>query len=84
MEMTKEQKEWFTAQPKDIQALFLEFPPHTKFKHEDKVFHLIGYTECDSLIVSEIDPCMNYGEAVSDSEQWFISAKDCRSSEERK
>lgn len=47
---------WIASRPESVQKLAKDFPLGTRAGMEGKTFYLIGYTEEDMLIFSEINP----------------------------
>ena len=58
--MTDAFKAWLGSRPESVQKLAAEFPIGTVVKHDGKNLHLLGYNESDMLILSEIDPHVDY------------------------
>lgn len=52
--------EWVASRPPSVQALCREFPLRTVFP-----FYLVGYTESDEVLVSPIDPAVDFTDAVA-------------------
>lgn len=51
---------WLKTRPECVQKLAIEFPFGSIFIHDEKRLYLLGYTENDSLVVSEVDPFDDY------------------------
>lgn len=65
-------QEWLSTRPECVRKLAAEFPRGTRV---DRYF-VIGYTEDDMLIVSLIDPSLDYDGAVESKE--YVCAKHVR------
>jgi len=53
--------EWLKTRPECVQKLAEEFPLGSKFTGPNgEPLHLLGYTETDELILSNIDPTVDY------------------------
>lgn len=68
--LTKEEQQaaydaWLASRPECVRKLAAEFPINSRFMVEGILFHLLGYTEGDTLIVSPIDPLDFYDEAMA-------------------
>lgn len=51
---------WLATRPECVQKLAAEFPLGTVVQHDGTNLYLLGYTEDDTLIMSEIDPGVDY------------------------
>lgn len=57
-------EEWLKTRPASVRKLAAEFPKGTTFRLDGVTMYLVGYTEGDSLLVSPIDPEVDYGGAL--------------------
>ena len=64
---------WLKTRPPSVQALAEKFPCGSHWHVAGKVYWLIGYTEDDCLIVSQIDPYEDYDRAVQMKEYVYAS-----------
>lgn len=62
--------EWIASRPESVQRLAAEFPLGTVFKVRGENLYLVGYNENDTVLVSRIDPYVDYDGAVG-SQQWM-------------
>jgi hypothetical protein len=61
MSVEERYRKWLASRPPVVQALAEEFPAGSVFKREGfPDYYLLGWTENDLLIVSKIDPAMDY------------------------
>ena len=67
---------WLETRPASVQQLAREFPLHTQVRIDGQLYYLLGYTECDSLIVSKISPYLAYEQALATQE--YICAAHVR------
>jgi hypothetical protein len=47
--------EWLRTRPECVQKLAREFPVHSSFLWAGKVYHVLGWTDEDELIVTTVD-----------------------------
>jgi hypothetical protein len=52
--------DWLKTRPESVQRLAAEFPIGLAFRLNDTTLYLLGYTEEDMLIVSQINPSVDY------------------------
>lgn len=77
---------WVKSRPECVQKLFHEFPIGTTVKTEKGILYLIGYTESDELIMSDVNPFgpdADYDEAFSDAHKKYICAQHLRDNSAR-
>lgn len=66
--------EWLKTRPECVQKLAAEFPIGSVFQVDGKPpLYLLGWTEEDTIIVSEIDPCEDY-EAAHEAKQYLCAS----------
>jgi hypothetical protein len=73
-------EEWLKTRPPQVQALAAEFPldyiiPQklTAKLSKDRQYFVIGWTEDDHLIISHIDPFLDYDEGLN-NRQYLCAA----------
>ena len=67
---------WLDTRPERVRRLAAEFPLRTLVNMRGVLFFVIGYTEDDSLIVSQTDPSDNYDAAMADRQ--YVCAEHLR------
>lgn len=67
--------EWLDDQPESVRRLAEEFPPCEIFLNETK-YWVIGYSENDELIVSDVPP--GEGEAKQQARRAYVPAEQLR------
>jgi hypothetical protein len=55
---------WLASRPECVQNLAKEFPIGTTVLLDGVEHYLLGYTENDMLVLSKINPCEFYDEAM--------------------
>lgn len=60
-----EKDEWISSRPESVRKLIEEFPLGSVFNVKDTTLYLVGYTEDEMLIVSEINPSVDYEGATA-------------------
>lgn len=60
--------EWIASKPECVRKLIDEFPPFSVFALDGVTWYLIGWTESDRLIVSRVDPHVDYETAMASRE----------------
>ncbi len=65
--MTNVFEQWLKTRPPEIQKLGKEFPVGTKVTvpGQTKLWTLVGYAEGDVLLISPIDPLVDYKSSIS-------------------
>lgn len=58
--------DWVASRPPEIRALVAEFRPGLAVSVDGERHYVIGYNEGDMLIVSPINPCVDYDGALAD------------------
>lgn len=81
-EQAKEWQEWIASRPECVQRLIQEFPPMTRVIVDGRMLFVFAYTESDEILVSPINPSVDYEGAVASKE--VICAKHLRAEYERK
>lgn len=67
---------WLASRPASVQALASEFPIGTRFRDADETVWLIGYTETNELILSGVNPYLDWNAAVAD--RFYCEVDDVR------
>lgn len=59
-------KKWVASRPECVRRLMEKYPleTHWRFCIDDELFFLLGYTEDAKLILSRINPNINYKKAM--------------------
>lgn len=60
----RETAAWLKERPECVQALAREFPVNISVEIGGALLYLIGYTEDDKLILSDVNPCLDYEQAI--------------------
>ncbi len=68
--------DWLATRPECVQKLAAEFPMGDVFCLGGRILYLLGWNESDMLIVSAIDPAVDYDRANESRE--YLCAKHCR------
>lgn len=63
-EMQARFEKWLESRPPVVRELARRYPPGTKFDRHGKTFHVIAYTDQGGLMVTEIDPAIDYAQAL--------------------
>lgn len=58
-------KAWLASRPESVQKLAAEFPGGTVIMFDGVSHHILGYTEDDTLILSPVNPGVDYDSAMS-------------------
>lgn len=75
--MNDDEEAWLATRPECVQRLAAEFPLNTVVDMPDgKRLYLCGYTEDDRLILSEIDPAVDYDAALA--QRTYLCAEHLR------
>lgn len=73
-EERREFEAWYASRPAAVQALVRKFPAGATVVRLEGVDHFVlGYTEDDKLIVSQVDPTSDYDRAMA--EKVYVCAK---------
>ena len=56
---------WLATRPECVRKLAAEFPLGTEMDINGVIYYLIGYTENDMLIISNVNPWENYDQAYA-------------------
>ncbi len=67
-----EKDEWLASRPESVQKLIAEFPLGSVFNVKDTTLYLLGYTENDMLIVSEVNPSVDY-EGANENKKYLCA-----------
>jgi len=59
------EQEWLKTRPPCIQALAAEFPLDYLVLLDGRVHYILGYTEGDMLMLSPVDPGVDYEAAMA-------------------
>lgn len=54
---------WLSTRPPRVRRLAQKFPPGTKVVLDDRSHHVLGYSEDGKVIVSAVDPTVDYAGA---------------------
>lgn len=68
---------WAASRPEQVQALIRRFPNGSLFLVNNQVHYVIGWTENDKLILSPVNPVLEFKRAQD--EKIYICAKHFRS-----
>lgn len=60
----EEMAQWLKTRPECVRELAKEFPAGMSIKDEGKVLHLMGWTEDDTLIFTDLNPYDDYDKAT--------------------
>lgn len=63
--MTEMQMRWLASRPESVQRLAAEFPMDSVFTVKGVKMWIIGYTESDSLLITPINPDLDYEGAMA-------------------
>jgi hypothetical protein len=69
-------QEWLETRPESVRKLAAEFPLGSSIINGDDVFYLLGYTENDMLIISDINPGVDYEGALENTQ--YVCASHAR------
>jgi len=69
---------WLLTRPACIQRLAKEFPIGLKINCGEESFYLLGYQENDSVILSVVNPTIDYEAANLEENKRYISAQHLR------
>lgn len=61
-------RQWLLTRPPIIQELARKYPPHLRFNLHGRIMHVMGYNEDGGLILTPINPEVNYEEAIAKRE----------------
>ena len=63
-------KKWVASRPDCVKKLIEKYPleTHWRFSIDDEIFFLLGYTEDAMLIISRINPNVDYKNAMKNKE----------------
>ena len=67
-EANQAMKDWLAERPESVQRLADKFPPGSTVNVNDEEVHIVGYTEGNELIVSKIDPYLDYNASMASRE----------------
>lgn len=67
---------WLATRPESVRRLAAEFPLGSSFAVDGERLYLLGYTEEDMLIVSPVDPAVDYDGANASKK--YLCASHCR------
>lgn len=70
--------EWLADKPACVQEMAREFPMGSRFESPTATFYLIGYYEPDELLISAINPRVDWQRAVD--EHFHVSVAQMRTS----
>lgn len=59
---------WLASRPESVRKLAAEFPLGSRFDLGGRTLFLFGYTESDMLVVSAVDPAVDYEAAHASRE----------------
>lgn len=68
LETQKQWQEWIESRPPSVQQLAAKFPPESKFVIHGVRYYLLGYTEDEVLIVTKVNPALEYESAMESKE----------------
>jgi hypothetical protein len=74
-------EEWLKSRPASVQRLAHQFPPGSKLLVDGKEHYVIGWTEDDFLVLSDVHPSENYDASVA--RKHHMCAAHVRSGETR-
>ena len=69
-------EEWLATRPEFIQKLAAEFPLGSMFELDGATMFLVGYGEPDHLLISHINPSVDYDGALES--RVVLCASHCR------